>query len=70
METVPEFFGSKVFDDRVMKARLSADVYNSLKKTIQEGSELDLSVANPWLLPCAPGQWKTELPISLTGSSR
>ena len=43
---VPEFFGSKVFDDRVMKARLSADVYNSLKKTIQEGSELDLSVAN------------------------
>ena len=46
METVPEFFGSKVFDDHVMKARLSADVYNSLKKTIQEGSELDLSVAN------------------------
>ena len=46
METVPEFFGSKVFDDRVMKARLSADVYNSLTKTIQEGSELDLSVAN------------------------
>ena len=39
-------FGSLVFDDRVMKARLSADVYNSLKKTIQEGSELDLSVAN------------------------
>ena len=46
METVPEIFGSKVFDDRVMKARLSAEVYNSLKKTIQEGSELDLSVAN------------------------
>ena len=32
METVPEIFGSKVFDDRVMKARLSAEVYNSLKK--------------------------------------
>ena len=46
METVPEIFGSKVFDDRVMKARLSAEVYNSLEKTIQEGSELDLSVAN------------------------
>ena len=46
METVPEIFGSKVFDDRVMKARLSAEVYNSLKNTIQEGSELDLSVAN------------------------
>ena len=46
MEKVPEFFGSKVFDERVMKARLSAEVYNSLEKTIQEGSRLDLSVAN------------------------
>ena len=43
---VPEYFGSMVFDDRVMKARLSADVYYSLKKTIDEGEKLDLSVAN------------------------
>lgn len=46
METVTEKFGSLVFDDRVMKASLSAKVYQSLKKTIDEGSELDLSVAN------------------------
>ena len=44
--TVPEYFGSMVFDDRVMKARLSADVYNSLKQTIDGGTKLDLSVAN------------------------
>ena len=41
---VPEYFGSMVFDDRVMKARLSADVYYSLKKTIDEGEKLDLSL--------------------------
>ena len=44
--TVPEYFASKVFDDRVMKARLSADVYYSLKQTVEQGRELDLSVAN------------------------
>ncbi|MBQ9346198.1 MAG: glutamine synthetase III [Oscillibacter sp.] len=44
--TVSEYFGSKVFDERVMKARLTADVYHSLKKTMEEGTELDLSVAN------------------------
>ncbi len=46
METVTETFGSLVFDDRVMKASLSAKVYQSLKKTIDEGASLDLSVAN------------------------
>ena len=46
MSTVPETFGSLVFDDRVMKAKLSAKVYQSLKKTIDEGSKLDISVAN------------------------
>lgn len=35
-----------VFDDRVMRSMLSADVYNSLRKTIDEGATLDLSVAN------------------------
>ena len=44
--TVPEYFASKVFDDRVMKARLPANVYHSLKQTIENGTELDLSVAN------------------------
>jgi len=46
MKTVTECFGSKVFDDRVMKSMLSADVYNSVKKTIDEGTELNIGVAN------------------------
>lgn len=46
METVSAYFGSLVFDDRVMKASLSADVYRSLKKTIDEGAKLDIGVAN------------------------
>ena len=46
MATVSDYFGSMVFDDRVMKATLSAKVYASLKKTIDEGTELDISVAN------------------------
>ncbi|MDD5947754.1 MAG: glutamine synthetase III [Oscillospiraceae bacterium] len=44
--TVANMFGSKVFDDRVMKAKLPAKIYNSLKKTIDEGANLDISVAN------------------------
>ena len=46
MGTVSEYFGCLVFDDRIMKANLSADVYQSLRKTIDEGAKLDLSVAN------------------------
>ena len=46
MENVAEYFGSLVFDDRVMKATLSASVYQSLKKTIDEGERLDTEVAN------------------------
>ena len=46
MVTVPEMFGSNVFDDRQMKARLSEKVYNSIRKTIEEGKQLDISLAN------------------------
>ena len=46
MQTVSDYFGSMVFDDRVMRATLSADVYRSLKKTIDRGTQLDISVAN------------------------
>ncbi len=46
METVKDYFGSLVFDDRVMKATLSDQVYASLKKTIDQGTELDISVAH------------------------
>lgn len=43
---VPEIFGSMVFNDDVMRARLPKDVYKSLKKTIKEGLPLELDVAN------------------------
>ena len=46
MKTVPEYFGSLVFDDRVMKSVLSDKVYKSLKKTIDEDARLDVDVAN------------------------
>ena len=46
MEAVPEYFGSLVFDDRVMKASLSAEVYQSLRKTIEEGVRLNHGVAD------------------------
>ena len=45
-EQIPELFGSLVFDDRVMKERLSAEVYNSLKKTIDENVRLGDDVAD------------------------
>jgi glutamine synthetase len=43
---VPELFGSLVFDERVMRARLSDDVYASLKKTIDQNVRLDEHVAD------------------------
>ena len=46
MSTVPEMFGSMVFDDRDMRSSLPADVYASLRETIDKGKELDISVAN------------------------
>ena len=46
MKNVSEYFGSLVFDGRVMKATLSAEVYRSLRKTINEGAKLDIGVAN------------------------
>ena len=46
MSTVPELFGCMVFDDKVMRARLSAEVYRSLRDTMNKGKKLDLSLAN------------------------
>ncbi len=45
MSTVPEIFGSNVFDERVMKARLSEKTYKALKQTIRKGQPLDPSIA-------------------------
>ncbi|MBE6805057.1 MAG: glutamine synthetase type III [Ruminococcaceae bacterium] len=58
MEPLTEYFGSLVFDDREMKARLSEEVYNSLKKTIDEGARLDISVAND--IATAMKDWAVE----------
>ena len=46
MRTVSDYFGSLVFDDRVMRAKLPSDVYDSLKRTIDEGASLDIHVAD------------------------
>ena len=46
MNHVPELFGSMVFNDKVMKARLPKEVYRSLKNTIQRGAPLDPGVAD------------------------
>ena len=49
MRTVSDYFGSLVFDDRVMRAKLPSDVYASLKRTIDEGASLDAHVADKLL---------------------
>ena len=46
MRTVSDYFGSLVFDDRVMRAKLPSNVYDSLKRTIDEGASLDIHVAD------------------------
>ncbi len=58
MNTIPEFFGSLVFDDRVMKSRLPSGVYNSLRKTIAEGASLDSYVADA--VAAAMKDWAVE----------
>ena len=43
---VPDIFASMVFNDDVMRERLPKDVYKSLRKTIDDGKDLDITVAN------------------------
>lgn len=43
---VPDIFASMVFNDDVMRERLPKDVYKSLRKTIDNGKDLDITVAN------------------------
>ncbi len=57
--SVPELFGSAVFNDDVMMERLPKDVYRSLRKTIDEGKELDLTVANA--VASAMKDWAVEM---------
>ena len=46
MSSVPEMFGSLVFNDDVMREKLPKDVYNSLRKNIDRGTDLDINFAN------------------------
>ena len=46
MTNVPERFGIKVFNDKVMRERLPVTTYKALKKTIENGEPLDIGVAN------------------------
>ena len=56
---VPQLFGSHVFNDDVMQERLPRDVYKSLRKTIDQGKDLDLTVANA--VASAMKDWAVEL---------
>ncbi len=46
MKDVPNLFGSLVFNDKVMRARLPKDVYKTLKRTMAMGKHLDADIAN------------------------
>ncbi len=43
---IPEFYGSLVFNDKVMKERLPKNIYKAVHTTIQNGTHLELDVAN------------------------
>jgi glutamine synthetase len=58
MKNIPDMFGSKVFNDAVMKTRLPKDVYKALKKTVSQGKHLELDVAN--VVASAMKDWATE----------
>ncbi len=58
MKSVPEIFGSQVFNDEVMRTRLPKDVYKSLQKTIAEGKHLQKDIAD--VVAEAMKDWATE----------
>ena len=59
MSKVPEMFGSMVFTDKKMQERLPKSTYRALKKTIQDGEPLDISVAN--VVAAAMKDWAIEM---------
>jgi len=58
MNNIPELYGSMVFNDEVMQAHLPKDVYKALKKTISQGTHLELDVAN--VVANAMKEWAVE----------
>ena len=57
--SVPELYGSLVFNDKVMRERLPTDIYKAVHKTIQNGSHLELDVANT--VAATMKEWALEL---------
>ena len=53
---VMEIYGSKVFNEHVMKERLPSATYKSLEKTLHKGAPLDIEVANVVAAGDAPGK--------------
>jgi glutamine synthetase len=58
MKDVPSLFGSMVFNDATMQAKLPKDTYKALKKTIKEGTHLELDIAN--IVANAMKDWAVE----------
>ncbi len=58
MANVAEYFGSLVFDDKTMKERLDPKIYKQLRKTIDDGEQLNIQVANA--VAAALKEWAVE----------
>ncbi|MCL2084738.1 MAG: glutamine synthetase III [Oscillospiraceae bacterium] len=58
MKNIPELFGSMVFNNEVMREKLPKDVYKALRKTMTEGTHLELDVAN--VVASAMKEWAVE----------
>ena len=57
-QSIPELYGSLVFNDKIMREKLPKDMYKALKKTIENGTHLELDVANS--VAVAMKEWALE----------
>ena len=58
MTNIPELYGSMVFNDSVMRAKLPKEIYKSLRRTISRGKQIDISVADA--VASAMKEWAIE----------
>ena len=57
-KSIPEIYGSLVFNDKVMREKLPKDIYKALRKTIENNTHLELDVANS--VAVAMKEWAVE----------
>ena len=57
-QSIPELYGSLVFNDKIMREKLPKDMYKALKKTIENGTHIELDVANS--VEVAMKEWALE----------